>query len=51
MTPGKYALKGCKNINRKRLSKKRRKIIQGKSKRKDDKNEEKEGETYAAGAY
>ena len=61
MTPGKYTLKGCQNINHRRLfrsayknkesSKKRRKIIWGKSKRKDDKNEEKEGETYAAGAY
>ena len=61
MIPGQYTVKGCKIINQKRLSnssykniessKKRRKVIRGKSKQKDDKNDEKDGETYAPGAF
>ena len=61
LRPGRYLLKGCQKINRKRLylseyknaesSKKRRKIIRGKKKAKDDKNLEKEGEQYKTGAF
>ena len=61
MIPGRYTLKGCQHINKRRLfnsvyksmenSKKRRKIIRGNIKKKDDKEEEKDGESYAAGAY
>ena len=61
MIPGKYCLEGCTTINEKRLSaskygnleatKKRRKIERGKAKTKDDKNNDKEGQSYEAGAF
>ena len=61
MVPGKCCLKGCRKINEKRLSaskydnleatKKRRKIRRGKAKTKDDKNNDKEGQSYEAGAF
>ena len=61
MLPGRYTLKGSQHINKRRLfnslyknienSKKRRKIISGNIKKKDDKEEEKDGESYASGAY
>lgn len=61
MAPGIYSLNGCKTINRKRLfastykncesTIKRRKIRRGKTKRKDDKNEEKDGKSYEPGAF
>ena len=61
MIPGKYSLKGCQSINAKRLfastyknrdiTKKRRKVRRGKAKGKDDKNEDKEGISYEAGAF
>ena len=56
MMPGKYTLTGCPELNQKCLSasryknldstKKRRKIRRDQAKRHDDKNEEKEGESY-----
>ena len=62
MIPRIYTLTGCQKLNQKRLSesshnknldstKKRRKIKRGQSKRHDDKNEEKEGKSYEAGAF
>ena len=61
MIPGKYTLRGCQNLNSKRLfashndnlesTKKRRKIRRGKAKGKDDKDEEKDGKSYEAGAF
>jgi hypothetical protein len=59
--PGAYTLKGCKNLNYKRLSrskyrniaknKLRRKIICGKKHNKNDKEKEKEGKLYEAGGF
>jgi hypothetical protein len=61
MIPGKYTIKGCHILNKKRLfasgyqnldsTKKRRKIRRGKGKGEDDKNEEKDGKSYEAGAF
>ena len=61
MIPGKYRLEDCRKINEKRLSaskygnleatKKRRKITPGKAKTKDDKNKDKEGQSYEAVAF
>lgn len=61
MTPGKYMLRGCFNLNSKRLSrseyknasqsKLRRKIIRGNRMKKSDKDTEKEGKTYAPGGF
>ena len=61
MVPGKYTLKGCATRNKKRLfhaayknkdvSKKRRKVIRGKKKKKEDKDEDREGILYDAGAF
>ena len=61
MIPGKHCLKGCRKLNEKRISaskydnleatKKRRKIWRGKAKTKDDKNNDKEGQSYEAGAF
>ena len=59
--PGKYTLTVCQKVKQKRLSasscknldqtKKRRKIKRGKAKGHDDRNEEKEGKSYKAGAF
>ena len=59
--PGKYCLEGCRKINEKWLSiwkhdkleatKKCRKIRRGKAKIKDDKNNDKEGQSYEAGVF
>ena len=59
--PGRFMLKGCDRKNRKRLSfskyqnqpktKKRRKVIRGKKKQKDDTDKDKEGTVYKAGAF
>ena len=61
MLPGKYTVTGCQKLNQKSLSassyknldstKKCRKIRRGKTKRHDDKNEEKEGKSYETGAF
>ena len=61
MIPGKYTVSVCQKLNQKRLyasryktldsTKKPRKIRRGKAKGHDDKNEEKEGESYEAGAF
>ena len=61
MIPGKYCLEGCRKINEKRLSaskydnlettKKCRKIRRGKAKTNDDKNNDKEGQSYGVGAF
>ena len=61
MIPGKYCLEGCRKINKKRLStpkydnleatKKCRKIRHDKAKTKDDKNNDKEGQSYGAVAF
>ena len=61
MAPGRFMLKGCDRKNRKRLSfskyqnqpktKKRRKVIRGKKKQKDDTDKDKEGTVYKAGAF
>ena len=61
LRPGRYLLKGCQRLNRKRLylseykntasSKKRRKVIRGKKKARDDKNLQTEGEQYKTGAF
>lgn len=61
MVPGRYMLTGCNKTNKRRLydsiyqdkesTKKRRKIIRGKKKQKDDKNEELEGTVYKAGEF
>ena len=60
LIPGKYTVTGCQKLNQKRLSttsykkldlsKKGRKIRRGKVKGHDDKNQEKEGKSYEAGA-
>ena len=59
MIPGQYAVKGCCKLNNKRLQlaeynnkpdvKKRRKIIRGSKKSKDDVGFEKEGDLYIPG--
>ena len=62
MIPRIYTLTGCQELNQKPLSessynknldstKKRRKLKRGQAKRHDDKNEEKEGKSYKAGAF
>ena len=61
MILGKQCLKGCRKINGKRLSpskydnpqatNKRRKIRRGKAKVKYDKHNDKEGQSYEAGAF
>ena len=61
MIPGKYCLEGCRKINEKRLSaskhgnleatKKHRKVRHGKTKTKDDKNNDKEGQSDEVGAF
>lgn len=61
MIPGKYTLQGCSNLNKRRLNlakyknsspvKKRRKILRGKTKSKDDVDVEKEGCSYEAGGF
>ena len=61
MIPGKYCLEGCRKINEKRLSaskhdnlkatKKHRKVRHGKAKTKNDKNNDKEGQSDEAGAF
>ena len=61
MIPGKYTLLGCSNLNKKRLyhsdyktkepNKKRRKILRGTKKSKDNKLEQNEGTLYEAGAF
>ena len=61
MVPGRYTLKGCATLNKKRLfhaeyknkesSRKRRKIIRGQKKSKDDKDVETEGTVYGAGIF
>ena len=58
---GKYMLQGCENTNRKRLyhynyksekpKMKRRKILRGIKKAKDDKIEKREGTVYKAGGF
>ena len=61
MLPGKHLVNGCTILNRKRLyladyknsesAKKRRKIIRGQKKNRQDKNSEKEGVLYDAGGF
>ena len=61
ISAGKYTVTGCQKLNQKLLSasshknldstKKCRKIRRGKTKGHDDKNEEKEGKSYEAGAF
>ena len=62
MITGKFILQDCHKINRKRLSvskykekystkKKRTKIVRGKAKQKDDKNEFKKGQIDTAAAF
>ena len=50
MIPGRYTLKGCSTQN-KETSKKRRKIIRGHHKNKEDVDIEKEGTLYEAGGF
>ena len=57
--PGHFTIEGCHNMNKRRLLaasnqsyvnvKKRRKLLRGKRKKRDDKNIEKEGSTYGYG--
>ena len=59
--PGSYTEDACKdtdklrvskaNYKAKEINKKRRKVIRGRKKKKEDTNEEKEGETYASGSF
>ena len=61
MVPGKYCLEGCRKINEKLLfaskynnleaTKKRRNIRRGRAKTKDEKNKDKEGQSYEAGVF
>lgn len=59
--PGKYTEEGCKlqdqlrvdgaEYKNKASTKKRRKVIRGLKKRKDDKNKQREGVNYASGVF
>jgi hypothetical protein len=61
MVPGKHTINGSNRLNVKRLSmsayksaspnKNRRKVKRGQKYKKDDKNEQKEGNMYEAGAH
>jgi len=61
VTPGKFLINGCREKNRKRLyhadykfqspMKKRRKLIRGVKKQKQDKNKASEGKLYEAGGF
>lgn len=61
ITPGKYTEEGCRGLDMDRVRgaeykerderKKRRKVLRGQRKKKEDKNQQAEGVTYAAGGF
>ena len=61
ISPGKYTEEGCRHLDMDRIRgaeykhseerKKRRKVLRGQRKKKEDKNQQVEGVTYAAGAF
>ena len=61
ITPGVYTLNGCSKFNKKRLvlagyknreeNRKRRKVLRGQTKSKEDKDVEIEGTLYESGAF
>ena len=61
ISPGKYTEEGCRRLDMDRVCgaeykhsderKKRRKVLRGQRKKKEDKNQQAEGVTYAAGAF
>lgn len=61
ISPGKYTEEGCRHLDMDRIRgaeykhseerKKRRKVLRGQRKNKEDKNQQAEGVTYAAGAF
>ena len=61
ISPGKYTEEGCRHLDMDRMRgaeykhskerKKRRKVLRGQGKKKEDKNQQAEGVTYTAGAF
>ena len=61
ISPGKYTEEGCRHLDMDRIRgaeykhskerKKRRKVLRGQGKKKEDKNQQAEGVTYTAGAF